>query len=75
MFKLGVRIRFPRPERGMKGSGESYIRGHVEIYHDGQWGTICDDSFDDRAAKVICRMAGYSQGKKIKFSRYQSKYS
>ena len=40
-----------------------YIQGHVEILHDGIWGTICDDKFNDNAARVICRMAGYSKGK------------
>jgi hypothetical protein len=32
----------------------------VEVYCNGQWGTICDDEFGDNEAKLVCRQLGYS---------------
>ncbi|KAM9326449.1 HHIP-like protein 1 [Gastrophryne carolinensis] len=34
-------------------------RGRVEIHVNGEWGTICNDRFDSRAALVVCRQLGY----------------
>jgi len=33
--------------------------GRLEILYDGVWGTVCDDGFNDIAAKVACYGLGF----------------
>ena len=39
--------------------GVDVVTGRLEILHDDQWGTICDDSWSVINARVACRQLGY----------------
>ena len=36
--------------------------GRVEIFYNGQWGTICDLGWDMNEVRVVCRELGYKYG-------------
>jgi len=46
------------PAVRLVGSSSSQ-EGRLEVYHDGIWGTVCGDYFNDSAARVVCHMLGY----------------
>ncbi|XP_064597470.1 MAM and LDL-receptor class A domain-containing protein 1-like [Liolophura sinensis] len=39
--------------------GNNGWEGRLEIYHDGEWGSVCNRDWDLNDAMVVCRMMGY----------------
>uniref|UniRef100_A0A1X7T595 SRCR domain-containing protein n=1 Tax=Amphimedon queenslandica TaxID=400682 RepID=A0A1X7T595_AMPQE len=40
-------------------NGDYSNEGRVEVYCNGQWGTICSDGFDSTDANTLCKQLGY----------------
>lgn len=49
----------PTIQLRLVGEKRKHYEGRLEVFYNGEWGTVCDDDFSIYAAQVVCKELGF----------------
>ena len=53
-------------------TGSTGLSGRLEVFMNGQWGTVCDNGFDSADASVACQQLGFDPESDTSSSTYNA---